>query len=99
MYKFIIIYYEIIFAQYTFSKFCKIGKKSFFEYLRQLNPKQITIYENEFNIRLKWEDDFTLYIVKFSLNGDFISIEREIWYEYSLPWLKKKVLLDHFNKI
>ena len=97
MYKVIRIYFEIIFAHYTFSEFCKIGKRSFIEYLKLLDPKQITIYENEFNIRLKWEDDFTLYIVKFSLNGDFVSIEREIWYEYSLPWLKKKVLLDHFS--
>jgi hypothetical protein len=48
-----------------------------------------TIYE-----KIKWQDEFTLCIAVFNKNGEFITIEREVWYEYKFPLFKKRVILD-----
>ena len=83
-----------IYNDYSFSDFSKIRRKSFDEYVRLLNPKQTLIYQEGDLKKIEWQDDFTLYIAVFDKNGEFITIEREVWYEYKFPLFKKRVILD-----
>jgi hypothetical protein len=85
------------FMEYRFSDFAKIRIKTFDELVNSLNPNQTIIYlKGDFKI-IEWHDPFTLFVVVFNRTGDFVCIEREVWYEYKFPFFKKTVILDTKN--
>lgn len=83
-----------LFNNYKWSDISKLGQVSFEEYISQLNPSQTKVIEDDKFKRIQWEDEQTLYIVRFTKGGKFLMIEREVWYEYQLPFFKKKIILD-----
>lgn len=85
---------EGLFNNYKWSDISKLGQVSFDEHILRLNPKQTKVFEDHEYKRIQWEDEQTLYVVRFNKEGKFLMIEREIWYEYQLPFLKKKIILD-----
>ncbi len=98
VFDYALIFFNIAFSTYQFSDFSKLGKLSFSDYINKLNPSQTKVSnQKEFNV-IEWEDYYTYYMVVFNTNGEFISIEREVWFEYKLPWFKKCVIYDS-NKI
>jgi hypothetical protein len=85
---------EGLFNNYKWPEISKLGQASYEEHVSRLNPKQTKVFEDEEFKRIHWEDEQTLYIVRFNKEGKFLMIEREVWYEYQLPFLKKKIILD-----
>jgi len=85
---------SILFKGYTFSEFSILRKRSYDEYINILNPNQTILYQKgDFKI-IEWQDPFTLFVAVFDKHGEFVCIEREVWYEYKFPLLKKRVMLD-----
>jgi hypothetical protein len=93
-YNFLLRAIEELFNTYKWSDICKIGEATFDEYILQLNPKQTKVTEDNKYKRIHWEDEQTLYVIRFTKQGKFLMIEREVWYEYNLPFFKKKIILD-----
>lgn len=83
-----------LFNNYKWSDISKLGQVSFEEHISKLNPSQTKVIEDDKFKRIQWEDEQTLYIVRFTKGGEFLMIEREVWYEYQLPFFKKKIILD-----
>lgn len=88
------ILFNAIFKSYAFSDLSKIGPLDYNEYVVKLNPAQTVLIKDKKFKWIQWEDDQTYYLVKFSKRGRFIRIEREIWFEYTFPWFKKKIIFD-----
>lgn len=88
------ILFNAIFKSYAFSDLSKIGPLDYKEYVEKLNPAQTVLINDKKFKWIQWEDDQTYYLVKFSKRGRFIRIEREIWFEYTFPWFKKKIIFD-----
>jgi hypothetical protein len=85
---------EGLFNNYKWSDISKIGEATYDEYISRLNPKQTKVSEDSKYKRIHWEDEQTLYVVRFTKQGKFLMIEREVWYEFNLPFFKKKIILD-----
>lgn len=85
---------NIVFSEYTFSEFSTIGKRNYDDYIRLLNSNQTLVYQVGDLKKIEWQDLFTLYVVVFNIDGEFICVEREVWYEYKFPFYKKKAILD-----
>jgi hypothetical protein len=85
---------EGLFNNYKWSDISKIGEATYDEYISRLNPKQTKVSEDSKYKRIHWEDEQTLYVIRFTKQGKFLMIEREVWYEFSLPFFKKKIILD-----
>lgn len=77
-----------------FSIASNIGPVSFDEYIRILGRENLLVTEDLVCKRIKWEDVCTLYVFRFSLNGEFQFVEREIWYEYKWLGLRKTIMMD-----
>lgn len=83
-----------LFNNYKWSEISRLGNLSFEEHIKRLNPKQTKVFEDHQFKRIQWEDDQTLYVIRFSKEGKFLMIEREVWYEYQWPFFKKKIIID-----
>lgn len=88
------IIFNTLFSQYKWPSIPKIGKAPIEIYLAKLNPKQTSVTEDHQFKRIHWEDEQTCYVIRFSKNGEFICIERETWFEYTLPFFQRKIILD-----
>ncbi len=88
---------ERIFNSYNFSDISKLmcDNASFEEYIIELNPSQTKVFEEKEFKRIRWEDEKTLFIVRFSKEGKLLFIEREVWYEYTLPFFHKVKVMDN----
>lgn len=75
------------------SKASKLGPFSFEKHIELLGNKNLVVSEDLNCKRIIWEDICTMYVFRFSLNGEFQIIERQIWYEYK--WFKKEVLMEY----
>lgn len=89
----------IVFSDYGFSEFSKIGKQNYDDYIRLLNPHQTWVYQEGDLKKIQWQDLFTLYVAVFNKDGEFVCVEREVWYEYKFPFYKKKVIFDTYGII
>lgn len=87
----IILYFQGIINQYKFSDVGSIGEASFDYYITKLNPNQTKIIEDEYFKRIVWEDLNSFFIIRFSKNGEFLLIEKEVWYEFRFPFFSRKV--------
>jgi hypothetical protein len=85
---------NVLFKNYGFSEFSLIGNKNYGEYISLLNPHQTKVYKVDNYLMIEWNDPYTMYITRFNLNGEFISIEREMWFEYKMPFFTKVVIYD-----
>ena len=83
-----------LYNKFRFAKASMIGPVKFEEYVRILGAENVKVSEDAIFKRIQWEDVCTLYVFRFSCTGEFNLVEREIWYEYEWPNLKKKVVLD-----
>lgn len=86
--------FQGFFCQYKFSEAGSLGNLTFDEYVLRLNPKQITISEDENFKRICWEDFQSLFIFRFDKNGKFLIVEREVWYEYKFFLFGRKTTVD-----
>jgi hypothetical protein len=80
--------------KYRFSKAGNLGPISFDAYVKMLGPENVIISEGVNFKRIQWEDVCTRYIFRFSREGEFQFIELQHWFEFTWPWLTKKVILD-----
>jgi hypothetical protein len=84
----------VLYGQYQYSEASLIGQASFDTYMKILGHRNVVVSEDRYSKRIQFEDDYTFYVFKFSIDGEFKLIEREIWYEYKWPKLTKTVLLE-----
>ena len=84
----------LLYNKFRFAKASKIGPACFDEYVRILGSENVKVSEDANFKRMHWEDVCTLYVFRFTYNGEFDLVEREIWYEYEWPTLEKIVVLD-----
>jgi hypothetical protein len=87
----------IFYYRHRFSKASKLGPVSYGEYIKVLGTENVICTSDKNYKRIKWEDKCTLYVFLFSLDGQFKTVEREIWYVYKFPKLTKTVLLDYYR--
>jgi hypothetical protein len=80
--------------KHRFSVITKIGPVGFDEYIKILGRENVKVFNYESYKRILWEDVCSLYVIRFSNEGEFLQFEREVWYEYKLPWLTKTILLE-----
>jgi hypothetical protein len=81
--------------QYKYSDASMIGQASFDKYIKILGHSRVIVSEDSNSKRIQFEDLYTLYVFKFSIDGEFQQIEREIWYEYKWPKFKKTILMSY----
>ncbi len=93
-FKFFQIVYTYFGGSVDFSELSKIGPLEYSIYVKRLNPNQTCLYEDVNFKWLEWHDRYTYYLIKFNKQGAFLSIEREIWYDYNFPFCRKKIIFD-----
>lgn len=86
--------FKALFNPPPMSKFSYISPGDLEHYVGQLNPNQTSVlYHGEF-IYLEWMDRYTFYRLRFGLDGKFIKIDRQVWYEYPFPFFIRRVMME-----
>ena len=86
--------FKALFNPPPMSKFSNISPGDLEHYVGQLNPNQTSVlYHGEF-IYLEWMDRYTFYRLRFGLDGKFIKIDRQVWYEYPFPFFIRRVMME-----
>lgn len=80
------------YEKYRYTKACMLGPVSFDEHIDFLHAKNCVVSMDSKCKRIVWEDTCTLYVIRFSLAGNFQMFDRQIWFQYK--WFTKRILMD-----
>ena len=86
--------FKALFNPPPMSRFSQISPGDLAHYVSQLNPKQTCVLHDGNYIQLQWKDRYTFYQVRFGLDGKFIKIDRQVWYEYPFPFFIRRVMME-----